>query len=113
MRIRSEMATYEEHQEAVTAAAAGLAEVERQKPSTLQPVLSGDCKQDVRNGNEWLDQANERAAIRATWQDKRDLRVASHRKARAAALRWWRAMVEEAIAEDERRFGPRDDDAAA
>jgi hypothetical protein len=106
------MATYEDHQEAVAAAAAALAEVERQRPS-IHFVVSGDCREDVRLGDEWLDRANERAAIRAAWEDKRDLRVAAHRKARAAALRWWRAMVEEALAEDERRYGPRPDDAAA
>jgi hypothetical protein len=105
------MATYEEHEEAVATAAAAIADVERQRPSK-HFVVSGDCR-DVRLGDEWLDRANERAAVRAAWEDKRDLHVAAHRKARAAALRWWRAMVEEALAEDERRYGPRPDDAAA
>jgi hypothetical protein len=122
------MATYEDHQEAIASAAAALAEVERQRPSK-HLVLSGDCKEDIRLGDEWLASANERAAIRAAWEDNRDVHVAAHRKARAASLRWWRrmveealaeyegwwnALVEEALAEDEQRSGTsRHDDAAA
>lgn len=108
------MATYGDHQEAVATAAAALAEVERQRPSKLPPVLTGDCKEDVRLGNEWLARANERAAIRAAWEDNRDIHAAAHRKAQAAAERWWNALVEEALTEHERRYGvSRDDDAAA
>ena len=95
-----------ELREAVSAADAVVVEIMEKQPPRQPPILTGDCKEDVRQGNEYL-------ATVAAWEEERHEAQSKFRYAVMTELQAWDELLDAAYAEDEQRSGSRDDDAAA
>ena len=99
------MATIEELREAITAADAVVREIVAHQPPRQPPILSGDCREDIRLGNAYV-------AMVAAWEEELDEARSSYRAAVIAEMRAWRAG-RRCLHVDEQRSASRDDDAAA